>query len=53
LYRFKRNIRGKENIERPTNYFVLIPFDINRGRGLRALGRAIAQSFKEQIHGKE
>ena len=53
LYRYKRNIRGKENIERSANRFVLVPFDINRGRGLRALGRSIALSFKEQIYGKD
>jgi hypothetical protein len=52
LYRFKRSIKGKGNIERPEHCFVVTPFDEHRGRGLRALGRAIALSFKVQ-HGKE
>lgn len=50
LFNLKRHIREKEARNRRSNHFVLTPFDIYRGRGLRALGREIALSLRNQIH---
>ena len=48
-----RKIREKSNIDRRNSHFILTPFDVERGRGLRALGREIAKSFVHQIRKKE
>lgn len=50
LFNLKMRIRNKETRNRRSNHFVLTPFDIYRGRGLRALGREIALSLRNQIH---
>lgn len=52
LHRFKRRARSLPDTERRENHFILTPFDINRGRGLRALAREIALSLAKQVQKK-
>lgn len=57
LYRLKSGLTFEKGeaqfsptfFDRKSNHFVLTPFDINRGRGLRALGREIALSLARQV----
>ena len=49
LFNLKMRIRGKEVRNRRPSHFILTPFDVFRGRGLRMLGREIALSLAKQI----
>ena len=51
IYLFKRNRKQKKEKGRPSNHLIITPFDIERSRGLRAVAREIALSFKNQIQG--
>lgn len=49
IFNLKMHIRGKEIRNRRSNHFILTPFDVFRGRGLRIFGREIASSLAKQI----
>ena len=45
--------KEEKEILRPSNHFILTPFDVERGRGLRALAREITDSLINQIRSKK
>ena len=49
LFLQKRGLRGMKLSFRPENHFVLTPFDIERSKGLRVLGREIALFLQRQV----
>ena len=51
LYGLKRRQRGMNSAKRSSNHFLLTPIEVQMGKGLRILGRAIALSFQEQVKG--